>query len=132
MSSVYAIRLYELLVQWRELGEREVQIAWLKEQFQVPNNYSRMYDFKKNVIDIAVDQINTYSDLTVSYTQRKAGRQVVALQFKFGPKADKQPRQATAVPASKPRVDRAYIEANARPGESWAEASARLSARATE
>ena len=81
MSSVYAIRLYELLVQWRELGEREVQIGWLKEQFQVPNNYSRMYDFKRNVIDIAVDQINTYSDLTVSYTQRKVGRQVVALQF---------------------------------------------------
>ena len=131
MSSVYAIRLYELLVQWRELGEREVQIGWLKEQFQVPNSYSRMYDFKRNVIDIAVDQINTYSDLTVSYTQRKVGRQVVALQFTFGPKAEKPSRQTRSEPASAPKVDRAYIEANARPGESWADATARLTARDT-
>jgi hypothetical protein len=44
---------------------------------------------------------NTYSDLTVSYTQRKIGRQVVALQFKFGPKAKKPPLPTTSASAPK-------------------------------
>lgn len=132
MSSVYAIRLYELLVQWESTGEREVGLDWLRQQFLVPDNYSRLFDLKRYVIQPAIDQINAHSNLTVSYTQRKAGRQVVALQFKFGPKVEPPPLQATSVPASKPKLDRAFIEANARPGESWEQAAARLSARAAQ
>jgi plasmid replication initiation protein len=89
MTSVYAIRLYELLVQWQMTGEREVQIEWLKKQFMVPDNYNRLYDLKRFVIQPAVDQINEHSNLWVKYSQRKSGRQVVALQFQFGPKDNK-------------------------------------------
>jgi plasmid replication initiation protein len=117
------------LVQWESTGEREVGLDWLRQQFLVPDNYSRLFDLKRYVIQPAVDQINTHSNLTVSYTQRKSGRQVVALHFKFGPKAEQQPLQVTSLPVSKPKLDRAYIEANARPGESWEAATARLSVR---
>lgn len=88
MTSVYAIRLYELLVQWQMQGEREVEIEWLKRQFMVPENYSRIFDLKKRVIQPAVDQINAHSNLWVKYSQRKSGRAVVALQFQFGQKED--------------------------------------------
>jgi plasmid replication initiation protein len=88
MTSVYAIRLYELLVQWQMTGEREVSIEWLKKQFMVPDNYSRIFDLKKRVIQPAVDQINTHSNLWVKYSQRKSGREVVAFQFQFGMKAN--------------------------------------------
>ncbi len=30
MSSTYAIRLYELLMQWKTTGKREIEIEWLK------------------------------------------------------------------------------------------------------
>jgi Protein involved in initiation of plasmid replication len=30
MTSIYAIRLYELLMQWKSTGVREVEIDWLK------------------------------------------------------------------------------------------------------
>lgn len=88
MTSVYAIRLYELLVQWQMEGEREVEIEWLKHQFMVPENYSRIFDLKKRVIQPAVDQINAHSNLWVKYSQRKSGREVVAFQFQFGLKAN--------------------------------------------
>ena len=110
MSSVYAIRLYELLLQWIKEGKRDVDIEWLKDAFQIPDCYSRITDLKKRVIDPAVAQVNTHSDLQVSYTQRKRGREVVALIFAFGlkpeaaaptPTTRRQPK-ALASPAAQP------------------------------
>lgn len=83
MSSIYAIRLYELLMQWISQGRREVEIEWLKQTLAVEDEYPRLFDFKKRVIDVAVAQINQFSDLTVSYTQRKTGRNVSHLIFEF-------------------------------------------------
>jgi hypothetical protein len=86
MTSAYAIRLYELLVQWGNVGERTVEVAWLKESLMLERDYPRMFDFKRRVIDVAVAQINDYSDLTVRYTQRKTGRTVTHLIFIFAHK----------------------------------------------
>jgi plasmid replication initiation protein len=86
MNSIYAIRLYELLMQWKTTGSREIEIDWLKKQFQLDENYDRMFDLKKRVLDPAVKDINTHSDYTVSWTQRKTGRNVTHLTFTFGKK----------------------------------------------
>lgn len=83
MKSIYGIRLYELLMQWQTLGTREVEIAWLKKQFQIEQEYNRMYDLKKYVIEPGIKDINTYSNYTVSWTQRKTGRHVTHLTFTF-------------------------------------------------
>jgi plasmid replication initiation protein len=85
MTSTYAIRLYELLLQWGSMGHREVSIDWLKSALQVASDYSRLSDFKRWVVDVAVSQINNYSDLAVSYDQRKSGRTVTHLIFSFQP-----------------------------------------------
>ena len=86
MTSIYGIRLYELLMQWRSTGKREIEIEWLKEQFELDNSYDRMFDLKKRVIDPAVKDINTHSNFTVSWTQRKTGRRVTHLTFEFSEK----------------------------------------------
>lgn len=83
-ESVYSIRLYELLVQWSSAGEREIEVEWLKNQFQVDDKYSRLTDLKKRVIEPAVAEINEHSNFWVSYGQRKSGRTVTHFQFKFG------------------------------------------------
>ena len=88
MTSIYAIRLYELLVQWQKTGNREVEIDWLKKQFEIEDGYERMFDLKKYVIDPAVADINTHSNYQVSWTQRKTGRRVTHFIFSF---AEKQP-----------------------------------------
>lgn len=130
MTSSYAIRLYELLVQWRSIGKREVGVDWLKQQFQIEDKYKAIKDLKKDVIDIALSQINTHSDLTVSYTQRKTGRVVTHFTFVFSPKtavepkprAKKKPPQGETIHG----VLKTDIERLARAGESYEQAAARI------
>jgi plasmid replication initiation protein len=61
MKSTYGIRLYELLMQWKNKGSREVEIAWLKRQFELDSSYDRMFDLKKRVIDPAVGEFKQTS-----------------------------------------------------------------------
>ena len=66
MDSAHAIRLYELLAQWRGVGKREMAVDRLRETFHLGDRYPSIKDFKKCVIDVAVSQINEHSDLTAS------------------------------------------------------------------
>ncbi|MEY3759141.1 MAG: hypothetical protein RIR39_632 [Pseudomonadota bacterium] len=116
-ESVYSIRLYELLVQWCNAGEREIEVEWFKRQFQVDDKYSRVVDLKKRVVDPAIQEINEHSNFWVTYSQRKSGRTVTHFQFKFGLKNP---------PKEKQQLTEAEINRQARPGESRAAVIARL------
>ena len=85
MSSAYGIRLYELLMQWPE-GKRVIDVEELRHWLQLENRYPLMADFRRNVIEPAVKQINEHSPISVSWDQRKTGRKVTHLQFTFSPK----------------------------------------------
>lgn len=102
MSSVYAIRIYELLIQWGGIGKREVELEWLKKTLMVGDKYERLEHFKTKVIDIGISQINEFSDLTASYTQRKAGRVVTHLIFTFAQKTPPKPETELAKPPKQP------------------------------
>ena len=91
MNSVYGMRLYELLMQWKNVGKREIEIAWLKRQFEIEDKYQAIKDLKLKVIDPAVKDINTHSNFSVSWEQRKTGRNVTHLIFTF---AEKKPEQS--------------------------------------
>ena len=129
MSSAYAIRLYELLMQWGSVGRREIEMEWLKKALMVDKDYPRLFDFKKWVIDVALSQINEYSDLNVSYDPRKTGRNVTHLIFTFSPKEEPRPKKGRArKPVEPPAGSREYIEKHALPGETWEQAERRLRA----
>lgn len=105
MTSTHAIRLYELLIQWRDRGWREVEIDWLKTALGIElDAYQSIKDFKKWVIDVAVSQINEFSDITVSYVQRKTGRTVTHFYFDFAEKT--QPATPPAPVAESALVER--------------------------
>jgi len=117
MSSAYAIRLYELLMQWGSVGKREVELEWLKKTLVVDENYGRLDNFKKRVLDVALKQINEHSDLTASYAQRKTGRAVTHLIFTFAPKEEAQPPRAKAARGfaeAEPRLGRGRPPGGAR------------------
>lgn len=86
MTSIYAIRLYELLAQWQSVGKREVELDWLKTQFEIEDLYPDMHNLKKRVIDPAVKDINANSNFQVTWEQRKTGRKVTHLTFTFNEK----------------------------------------------
>jgi plasmid replication initiation protein len=96
MTSLYGIRVYELLMQWKTTGKREIEIDWLKQQFEIENKYPSIKDLKKYVIDPAVKDINTHSNYQVSWTQRKTGRNVTHLIFEFSEKKAEKPKTKKA------------------------------------
>ncbi|MFM9272220.1 replication initiation protein, partial [Halomonas elongata] len=132
MTSAHAMRLYELLCQWRGVGEREVSIEWLREAFQLRDKYPAFKDFKRRVIEPAVTQINEHSPLWVKWDQRKTGRRVSHLMFTFGEKAKERSKKAKArvksqnSPGARFGIPQSVIEAKARPGESYEDAALRL------
>ena len=124
MSSIYAIRLYELLMQWKTTGIREIDIQWLKKQFQIENNYKSIKDLKKYVLEPAIKDINTHSDYHVTWTQRKTGRNVTHLLFTFAEKQPTEPKVAKE--PSVLGVKKSEIARLAKTGESWEQAALRI------
>jgi plasmid replication initiation protein len=102
-KSGYSIRLYEMFKQWNESGKRKIEITELKKQLQVEENYPAMCDFKKRVIDVAIKEINDYSDIYVNKpTQIKAGRVITHLCFTFKEK----PKTSKVTPINKPKANK--------------------------
>ncbi|MFC4537379.1 replication initiation protein, partial [Chromohalobacter sarecensis] len=131
MSSVHAIRLYELLAQWRGTGKREVSLEWLREALYLEDRYTNIRDLKRWVIKPAIEQINEHSPLWVEWDQRKTGRRVSHLAFTFGEKSQKasqkpRNRKGSRSPGGKARnasgsiygIPMEVINTQARPGES--------------
>lgn len=86
LSSKYAMRLYELLTRFinqdQKSGWRYISLEDLRFHFGLlPNEYKRMGDFKNDVLDLSVNQINEKTNLKVSYTQKKQGRVIVGFRF---------------------------------------------------
>lgn len=132
LTSAHAIRLYELLVQWREKGSREVELDWFRKALQIEDHYPAIKDLKKRVLEPAVEQINSCSPMRVRWSQRKTGRRVTHLIFDFEPKAEattKPKRLAQRLSTNGELiggVPREVIERHARAGETYAQAASRL------
>ena len=84
LQSEYAIRLYELIIQWRSVGKTNpISLADLREKLGLVDEYKRIEAFKRRVLDLAVKQINEYTDITVEYEQHKQGKVIAGFTFKF-------------------------------------------------
>lgn len=84
LRSEYAIRLYELVIQWRSVGKTNpISLAELREKLGLIDEYKRIEAFKRRVLDLAITQINEYTDIIVDYEQHKQGKVITGFTFKF-------------------------------------------------
>ncbi|MGQ1580420.1 replication initiation protein RepM (plasmid) [Acinetobacter baumannii] len=85
LTSKYAIRLYELLIAWREVSKTpRIELEDFRSKIGVDDTeYTAMNDFKKRVLEPAIKQINKYTDITATYEQHKKGRLISAFSFSF-------------------------------------------------
>ena len=74
-------RIYELLKQYKSIGKRDFELPDLYWKLGLTGKYARFVDMKKYVINPAVKEINTTSDILVDYSQRKRGRNIIGLTF---------------------------------------------------
>ena len=83
-KSRYSIRLYELIrsVQYHDMEELRCQFPLSRLRTMLgAEDYSQYRDFKRRVLNPAVNEINMYSDRDMEYTELKQGRKVVGLEF---------------------------------------------------
>ena len=72
MKSVYSVRLYELLNQWRQAKKVSFDLDVFRGQLGVEDTeYKAMSDFKRRVLDLAVNEINEKSLSSPSYVFSK-------------------------------------------------------------
>ena len=92
LTSKYAIRLYELLIAWREVGKvPKIELSEFREKLGIAaDEYKAMNHFKSRVLEPSIKQINEHTDITVSYEQHKTGRTITSFSFSF--KQKHQPR----------------------------------------
>ena len=81
----YGIILFELINSCLFLKgkKKSYSMKYLREKFNCTDKYSRPNDFKKHVIDKAIEEIEEHTPLRISYTQVKDGIFVSELVFTF-------------------------------------------------
>ena len=109
LQSEYAIRLYELMMQWKMVGKtNKIMIDELRSKLGVkPEQYKAMNNFKARVLDLAISQINDFTDVTATYEQHKSGRAVTGFTFKFKMKKNE---EKTTANIESDNSDRSTIE----------------------
>ena len=94
MKSQYSIRLYEILKSYEYKRKYIFDIDDLKNRLSA-EHYERFPDFKRYVLNTALREINTLSDLKVDYEIIKVGRRFARLEFSITLKKDMNERLQT-------------------------------------
>jgi len=82
LNTFYAIRLYELLIQFRKTKFKIITVENLRYMLGISDNeYIRYYDFKKKVLLASQERINKNTDLDFDFDELKEGRKVEKIKF---------------------------------------------------
>ena len=65
-----------------------------------------MHHFKARVLELAVDEISSKTDITVDYEQHKKGRVITGFSFKFKFKQKKTEAETPKKGDSSPRIEK--------------------------
>jgi hypothetical protein len=89
--SSYGLALYENCIRYRGLPNTKwFDMELFKKLMGVPaGKYDVFRDFKRRVLDKAINEVNTYSDLVIASELVREGRRVVKVRFKLKERARK-------------------------------------------
>ena len=92
LSSAYAIRLYELLTQYKRLGERVISVEDLRFMLDIDDkSYNRWSNFEARVIRFSQEEINTKTDIKFEYEKLFRHRKIYAVKFTIFDNRGKKP-----------------------------------------
>lgn len=90
MTSIYAVRIYEMCAQWKAVGKFHISLSDLRFYLDLAHNeLTRIDNLRRKVIDVAIAQINEFTELNLKYTSVKDGRSIIGFDFKFSVKKQK-------------------------------------------
>ncbi len=98
LRHAYAVRIYELCVQYLRIGERYLTITEIKEILGLDDGQYAMYaDLKRRIFNPSIKDINKNTKLSVKFEEKKESRRVVGIKFIFFRKDAK--GEKTIIPA---------------------------------
>jgi plasmid replication initiation protein len=90
LSSEYAKRIYTIFKQWEKVGNYTIEVSEWQKILEVPKSLLVYADFKRKVLEVAKDQINKNTDLSVDYKEIKTGRKITHLEWAIKKKSGTQ------------------------------------------
>jgi plasmid replication initiation protein len=82
MRSSYSKRIYLLLKEYTKIGSRTFDVKELQDMLVVPDSYRERYNkFKISVLQKAETDINKFTDLDVSFTEKKLAKKIVKITY---------------------------------------------------
>lgn len=82
MKSAYSFRIYELLKSYAFTTGHTFKIDDLKKKLGA-ETYTNFKDFRRKVIEVAVKEINQYTDIEISWDPVTYGRKVIEIIFRI-------------------------------------------------
>ena len=83
LRSAYAIRLFEMLVQFSETGLFVISVSDFKLRLGIEDKYDRFSNLKARVIEPAIKDLTTKTSLEITWRGIKKGKAVDRLEFQF-------------------------------------------------
>src|SRR5699024_8077291 len=84
LGSYYSIRFYEILKKWERTGKWEANIGYLKELLGITQKSYNVYgNLKNRIIKPSIEELNSQTDLKVTFEEIKKGRRVVKIVFRI-------------------------------------------------
>ena len=83
VNSIYAIRIFELLMQFKTTGVVVMALDEFKLLLELEDKYNRFANLKARVIEPAVSELTSKANLEISWEPIRKNRRVSSLRFKF-------------------------------------------------
>lgn len=83
LSSAYAVRIFELMMQYRTIGSRVISLEELRSILMLENKYQVFSDFRKRVLDTSIEQINEKTGIKAKYELMRTGRKITHIKLIF-------------------------------------------------
>ena len=86
----YSIDFYHLAKKYQQQVNFELSLDDMFQEFGLPDSYRDISNLKKRVLKNSIDEINSNTDVTLTYTPIKKGRSIVG--YRFTVKEKRQPK----------------------------------------
>lgn len=121
LNSSHAIKLYQILTQYKNIGEREIKLDDLRSILGVSETktYEQYGSIKRKILEISKREINAKTDITFSYKPIKQSRKVVAIKFKITQKSQEGTISLNKKIELQKEAKKCFIKNNGTCGASW-------------
>lgn len=83
LKGSYTLTIYEWLKKWSKIGTKEISVYDFREKLGIHDlkSYDNFAELKRRILEPAINEINTKSDLTFTYEAKSERKKVTFLHF---------------------------------------------------